>query len=596
MSILVVKASRFFLMACCVLTLGCRGSIPFGRTVQITKSSDAAEIKIDSPEQRLATSKSNKEKDTSVDGDTLLSTQDPVSDSQVSDSEKVGEVSVAAVSGAMINQGELTATENALSGAVAQNADDSGQIKLASDESEDLKEQSVPEVDVEAVVDEQSPSQKLLDIDQDVANDQPASVPVVVAVPEFSKEMSAEELLTALNSCPPEKRKEAVQQFVDLVADQASASHQPNQVSDEIAKALKAELVLPESNIESNAKRPERLALDSEQAESSSEPDKVITFTLTDDSANPENDSESATVVAEAADLNEDRPSVLESTQAEEVAVHEEALDLPAGQDVAQVSLDSQHEGLGNASAEMQMPKMEGVDQSQLLSALIASLQEVPAGETDQDRYGRLIKLGHLMVLAGDPEAAMKSMGERTPAEQEFLRHQLQGLWHLIDPEGHPSPNRRFTSVASEFREAAKHAGAATDSLEITRLAFCTDIEAYGRVTPFAKPEFTAGEQVILYCEVENFSASQSEAGYELNVQGSYEIFDSENERVFDQLLPADRQLSSNHLRDYFIAYQMFLPDDLPSGPYRLKLTMEDLVGQKYGQHEIDFTILPKNR
>ena len=125
MSILVVKASRFFLMACCVLTLGCRGSIPFGRTVQITKSSDAAEIKIDSPEQRLATSKSNKEKDTSVDGDTLLSTQDPVSDSQLSDSEKVGEVSVAAVSGAMINQGELTATENALSGAVAQNADDS---------------------------------------------------------------------------------------------------------------------------------------------------------------------------------------------------------------------------------------------------------------------------------------------------------------------------------------------------------------------------------------------------------------------------------------------------------------------------------------
>ena len=58
MRLIVVNASLWLIIASTALTLGCRGSVPFGRTVQITKSSDAAEISIDSPEQRLATGKS----------------------------------------------------------------------------------------------------------------------------------------------------------------------------------------------------------------------------------------------------------------------------------------------------------------------------------------------------------------------------------------------------------------------------------------------------------------------------------------------------------------------------------------------------------
>ena len=38
------------------------------------------------------------------------------------------------------------------------------------------------------------------------------------------------------------------------------------------------------------------------------------------------------------------------------------------------------------------------------------------------------------------------------------------------------------------------------------------------------------------------------------------EIYDSENQRIFNQVLPADRQVSANYLRDYFVAYQMFRP------------------------------------
>ena len=110
---------------------------------------------------------------------------------------------------------------------------------------------------------------------------------------------------------------------------------------------------------------------------------------------------------------------------------------------------------------------------------------------------------------------------------------------------------------------------------------------------PFEENQFQSGQQVILYCEVENFRASQSEVGYKLHLQGSYEIFDSKDQRVFSQVLPADQQVSSNYLRDYFVAYQMFLPAEIEAGHYRLQLTMEDVIGKKYGQTEIHFQIEP---
>ena len=136
-----------------------------------------------------------------------------------------------------------------------------------------------------------------------------------------------------------------------------------------------------------------------------------------------------------------------------------------------------------------------------------------------------------------------------------------------------------------------KFAAAATDSLEIRSLAFCTEIESYGQIKPFKNNRFEAGQQVILYCEIENFTASDTEEGFETHLQGSYDLFNENDEKVVSQLLPADQQVSANYLRDYFIAYQMHLPEQLRKGKYRLQLTMEDVNGKKYGQSSIQLEI-----
>lgn len=228
----------------------------------------------------------------------------------------------------------------------------------------------------------------------------------------------------------------------------------------------------------------------------------------------------------------------------------------------------------------------------QLYRALVKQLSTAAKGETDAQRASRLIKLRHLMVLSGDVDSAVEKIDGMSESEQEFLRHQLLGLWTMVDPSGHPVASRRITTALPQLRQATQFAAAATDSLEVRRVSFCTEIESYGQIKPFKSNRFDVGQQVILYCEIENFSAKETSDGYVTEIQGSYDIFDQNNQKVVSQLLPADRQVSSNYLRDYYIAYQMHLPKQLAAGKYRLQLTMEDVAGKKYGQSGIEFDIV----
>ena len=47
--------------------------------------------------------------------------------------------------------------------------------------------------------------------------------------------------------------------------------------------------------------------------------------------------------------------------------------------------------------------------------------------ESEAERSSRLIKLRHLMVLTGDPDAAVAQIEGMADAEQEYLRHHLLG-------------------------------------------------------------------------------------------------------------------------------------------------------------------------
>ncbi len=239
-------------------------------------------------------------------------------------------------------------------------------------------------------------------------------------------------------------------------------------------------------------------------------------------------------------------------------------------------------------------------DSPKSLEELIQSYERPVTGETEAARGRRFIIAQYLRTLTGQIKATSDD-GPATPltdAEADFLRHQLAGLSTLIDPAGHPVVSHRLSEALPSIRQATVALAAATDTLEVRSLQFCTEIEAYGQTKPFTDTRFKAGQAVIVYCEIDNFQVETLPAAtaggarrYETEMQGSYEIFDTSGNRVVSQGLPVDLQNTASPVRDYFIAYQMNLPNPLAAGRYTLRLTMEDLNGHKYGQSEVGFEI-----
>ena len=402
-------------------------------------------------------------------------------------------------------------------------------------------------------------------------------------------------LMKALQDAPPEIQKAAIGRLIAMSRKRAQPSPQPLAIEDALADSFDSLPELPEEVIDRGLS-PTRLAAGQTQAANKN--DLV--------------EQPSVPLPSQPATINAEVPAI--PPPPTQIAVKETTSDPVANSAFQQIaatemSFSDQEPKVQTVSAEERslpmtnsatsppptsspVPKeIQKLSDSELFDALVKRLQTPSEHETEAELHRRVVMARHLMVLSGDPERAVEKIEGLSNEEEEFLRHQLLGLWTIIDPKGHPVPSRRLSSALPEMRKATGFLAAASDTLEVRGMEFCTEIEAYGEVTPFASRRFVPGQEVILYCEIENFKAAELENGFETRLQGSYDLIDADGRRISSQTLPEDRQVSKNWLRDYFVAYQMYLPDAIEPGRYQLRLTMEDLHGKKYGQSTLDFEI-----
>ncbi len=197
-----------------------------------------------------------------------------------------------------------------------------------------------------------------------------------------------------------------------------------------------------------------------------------------------------------------------------------------------------------------------------------------------------------LNLSVGDLNAASKPIDGLQANGQDYIRHTLEALYEVANPAGNPVEIKRYTLAMLSQRKALNSL-AAVSNLEVRNVAICTEVDGFGVVSKFPKYNFKPDQELLLYCELDNFVSSFAEGkGYETQLQGSYEIVDDSGRRVADQLLPLDSHLCRNQRRDYFIAYRIYMPQKIQAGRYSLKLTVEDLKGRKFGQSSLDFQIV----
>lgn len=259
------------------------------------------------------------------------------------------------------------------------------------------------------------------------------------------------------------------------------------------------------------------------------------------------------------------------------------AAGLPVGTNISAVATNSMIASLPTSTTWRQ-------SLSQAIEQLEKTIQEVPASDENL-RVSQEVTLRMLYVCQRRLKDAMLPIDKLSNRENDYFQHQMQALYEASNPDAMPVRSRHWSLVMNSQREATNHL-AAVSNLEVKSVAFCTEVERYGVVTKFPKYHFQADQEVLLYCEIENVAATKlNKEGYESQLQGSYEILDSQGRKIADQLLPMEPEICQNHRRDYFIVYKIYIPQQIAPGNYQLRLTVEDMKAHKFGQNQLDFQV-----
>jgi len=206
-------------------------------------------------------------------------------------------------------------------------------------------------------------------------------------------------------------------------------------------------------------------------------------------------------------------------------------------------------------------------------------------------RTNQEISLRMLYVIQRRLEDGTRPIEVLSGSEKDYIAHQMHALYEASNPDAMPVRSRHWSLVMNSQRKATDYL-AANSNLDVRSLAFCTEVERFGVISKFPKYHFQPDQELLLYSEIENVAATEIKGqGFESQLQGSYEILDSQGRKIADQLLPMEPEICQNYRRDYFIVYKIFMPQQIAPGNYQLRLTVEDMKARKFGQNQLDFQI-----
>lgn len=235
---------------------------------------------------------------------------------------------------------------------------------------------------------------------------------------------------------------------------------------------------------------------------------------------------------------------------------------------------------------------LEADDWQSRLSAAIEMLESELADEPDTDqRTQRQAQLRLLYLAAGRRDDAMKPIPYVDANIQYFWSRECYGLATWMDAAREPDEAERARQARALLQEAVAKLSQSAP-LVVHNLTFCRTVTGYGNITPLEKKtEFSPGQAIRLYAEVENFSSKTSEKGYHTALQSSYKILDSQGRLIDQHDFGPVEEHCRNMRRDFFTNYRFALPSSIFAGQYHLKLTIVDLNSNRTGESTIKFTV-----
>ncbi len=251
-------------------------------------------------------------------------------------------------------------------------------------------------------------------------------------------------------------------------------------------------------------------------------------------------------------------------------------------------SIDALAESLQTVHWQEELDRLTALLETQLVH------QNPGESSIEQDYYVRQHVALRLLYLIGSrrPEA-LQAIPDCDPAQQEFWTELLWALSNIFDDEAMPDQAGRARETATRLRAALTHI-APLAGLRLTHTQFCRQINGFGSYSTYDRDEFSPGQSVLVYTEVENFTSQlNAEEEFVTTLRSTIRIHrgDATGEILFEENLPPTEDRCRSQRRDYFHSYRITLPPDLTPGPHVLTLTARDQNSQKLRMTSLNFLV-----
>lgn len=259
------------------------------------------------------------------------------------------------------------------------------------------------------------------------------------------------------------------------------------------------------------------------------------------------------------------------------------------------------------------LPPLEPVDAGPLPAGSAGtSSGEGPEGgsdatiETPSDDHWRA-GLENLLALAEEEEAQGGGSAEVWAARKRVLDWVAEAegevddatLWQTVmvmlsesDPAPAPIEVREVAATPADDREAGTPGLDGEPTLRVSRVAFCQEVFGFGRIDPIDPGACRAGQDVIVYCELEGVRYEAEGDAQAARLWTALEIVPEEGgPSLWREVHPLEDRCARPR-RDFFVGYGLTLPASLSPGRYRFRVEQDDLGSGAEAAGELPFEIV----
>lgn len=201
--------------------------------------------------------------------------------------------------------------------------------------------------------------------------------------------------------------------------------------------------------------------------------------------------------------------------------------------------------------------------------------------------------------------AATMAAPEPPPAAPALLPTMIRAARPIIRPAGamvaaahielvDDDPPADHGGSGDPALPAAAASTARGDGPIVQNACFATRVRAWGVVDRFPQAAFRAGQEVIVYFELEGLVARPSAAGHTTGVDTVFRLVGADGTVVEEWTFAPLVETCHAPRRDYFVRYFLTMPEGVPAGQYRLEFLVSDTLGGASTDDALDLEIVPR--